>query len=66
MDDRRTITTGVDDVGDDGNPLEGMFPVDLADAMLDEEWVEQFGRYITPEMLAQARAARAAMDEEAL
>ena len=65
MDDRRTITTGYEPAEDeDGpNPLEGMAPDELADAMLDDYWMEQFGEYITPEMRAAAKRAREQMDE---
>lgn len=63
MDERRTITTGYEPAEDDSNPLEGMAPDEIADAMLDDDWMYRFGEYITPEMLAAAKRAREQMDE---
>lgn len=60
VDERRTITTGTDPVadGDGRNPLDEMNPIDVIDGMQDPEWMEQFGKYLTADVMAGVAMAR--------
>ena len=63
MDQRRTITTGTDPIGDK-NPLEGMLPLDIITGMRNDDWMEDNERYLTPEILADVEPFRRKLDED--